>query len=147
MSQITIKNISTATVVLSVPESSYRRVLPPGRVIPVTQREYDDLMFNPGMNTLVRSHYIKINGVDKDKQVEEIESNIYEQTDIAKMLDELNITSFAKFIPTAAPAEKETVIKLAVDKGITNPAFTALIQKYCGVDIIKAINTKHLAEE
>ena len=146
MSQITIKNISTATVVLSVPESSFRRVLPPGRVIPVTQREYDDLMFSPGMNTLVRGHYVKINGVEKDKQVEEV-NNVYEQSDIAKMFDELNITAFAKFIPTAAAGEKDTVVKLAVEKGITNSAFTALIQKYCGVDVIKAINTKHLAEE
>ena len=63
------------------------------------------------------------------------------------MLDDLDITHFAKFIATATTAEKETVIKLAVDKGITHNGFVTLIKKYCDVDIINAINMKHQAEE
>lgn len=63
------------------------------------------------------------------------------------MLETLNITAFARFIPTATTAEKETVVKLAVEKGITNNAFVTLIQKYCNIDIINAINMKHQAEE
>ena len=34
-----------------------------------------------------------------------------------------------------------------VDNDITDNAFTALIKKYCGVDVISAINMKHQAEE
>ena len=63
------------------------------------------------------------------------------------MFDTANITEFAKFIPNAAEAEKETAVKLAIEKGITNSGFTALIKKYCGVDVISAINMKHQAEE
>jgi hypothetical protein len=36
---------------------------------------------------------------------------------------------------------------MAIDKGITNSAITALIKKYCNVDVIKAINIKHELEE
>jgi hypothetical protein len=63
------------------------------------------------------------------------------------MFDKNDITGFAKFIPNATESEKDSVVKIAVDKGITSPAFVALIKKYCDVDIINAINMKHQAEE
>jgi len=63
------------------------------------------------------------------------------------MLDKSDITAFAKFIPTATEAEKDSVVQLAVDKGITHSGFVALIKKYCDVDIINAINVKHQSEE
>lgn len=146
MSQITIKNISTSNIVISVPEINFRRELSPKRVIPITREQYDDLMFDPGVSTLVRSHYIYIDGVEEETRVDEV-TNVFDSTAIEKMLDELDITAFAKFIPTAAPAEKETVVQMAIDKGITHNAITALIKKYCGVDVIKAISIKHDIEE
>jgi hypothetical protein len=36
MSKITVKNISSGTVVIAVPEISFNRSLSPGRVIPIT---------------------------------------------------------------------------------------------------------------
>jgi len=36
MNKITVKNISSGTVVLSVPEINFNRSLAPGRVIPIT---------------------------------------------------------------------------------------------------------------
>ena len=63
------------------------------------------------------------------------------------MLDNADVTAFAKFIPHATSAEKESAVQLAVDKGITNGAIVALLKKYCGVDVISAINAKHQAEE
>ena len=146
MNNITIKNVSTATVYLFVPSIKFNRELVPGRVVPVTQEEYDELTFDPGFMSLLNSHYITVNGVEEDKQVEVIK-DVYEADQIAQMLDKLDVTAFAKFIPKATDAEKESVINLAVEKGITQQTFVALIKKYCDVDIIKAINMKHEAEE
>lgn len=146
MSQITMKNISSANVIVAVPEINFRREMAPGRTVPLTRAQYDDLMFDPGFTTLVRGHYISINGIDEDKRVEEVE-NVFDSIAISKMLDTQDVTAFAKFIPIAKPAEKETVVKMAIEKGITNNAITALIKKYCDVDIIKAINVKHELEE
>lgn len=146
MSQITMKNISTASVIVSIPELNFRRELVPGRVVPITRAQYDDLMFDPGFTTLVRGHYVRVDGIDEDKQVEEV-GEVFDSIAISKMLDAQDVTAFAKFIPTAAAAEKETVVKMAIDKGITNNAITALIKKYCGVDVIKAISVKHDLEE
>ena len=146
MSQITMKNISTASIVVSVPEINFRRELAPGRTVPLTRAQYDDLMFDPGFTTLVRSHYISVSGIEENKQVEQV-GEVFDTIAISKMLDDQDVTAFAKFIPNAAPAEKDTVVQMAIDKGITNSAITALIKKYCNVDVIKAINIKHELEE
>ena len=147
MSKITIKNVSSASVIIAVPEIRFRRELMPGRTIPITKEEYEDLSFDPGFSTLVRAHYLKISGIEEDQIVEQLNTEVFDRETIGKMLDNLDITAFAKFIPTAMPAEKETVAQLAIEKGITNSAITALIKKYCGIDVVNAIHTKHLAEE
>jgi hypothetical protein len=145
--RITIKNISSATVSLVLPYINFRRKLDPNRVINVSEDEYYELENDPGFAAMVREHYLAVKGLEANEMAEVVKGQVYEMSDISAMLDKLDITAFAKFIPTAAPAEKETVIKLAVDKGITNPAITALIKKYCDVDVISAINMKHQAEE
>lgn len=144
---ITVKNISSALVVLTVPELRFRRELRPGREVPLSQEEYDTMMFDPGINNMVQDHFIIFNGVESDKSMNLETEPVLDVAAIKKMLEKQDITSFAKFIPTAAPAEKDTVIRLAVDMGITNSGFVALIKKYCDVDIISAINTKHQVEE
>lgn len=144
---ITVKNISSALVVLTVPELRFRRELRPGREVPLSQEEYDTMMFDPGINNMVQDHFIIFNGIESDKSMNLEAEPVLDVAAIKEMLEKQDITAFAKFIPTAAPAEKDTVIRLAVDMGITNSGFVALIKKYCDVDIISAINTKHQVEE
>jgi hypothetical protein len=143
---IKIKNISTSLVSLYMPSIRFNRDLNPGRIIPLTQEEYDELSSDPGFNALLSGHYIKLMGVNKEKQVDIIE-NVVEASEINDMLIKGDVTSFAKFIPHATIAEKETVVTLAVDHKITHPGIVALIKKYCDVDIIEAINVKHQSEE
>lgn len=145
MGKITLKNISTATV--NIISDKFRRELVPGRTVPITQDVYEDLMFDPGFNNLVTGHYIRITGVDEEEAVITPEKNIFDVAAINEMFEKKDYSSFAKFLPTATAAEKETVVQLAVDKGINDGGFTALIKKYCGVDVISAFNIKHQAEE
>ena len=146
MEKVTITNISNATVSLFVPEIKLNRELVPGRSIVIEKDMYNDLVFDTGFNSLINGHYLKVEGLEEDEKVE-VELPTYSRADISKMLDELDITAFAKFIPTAAPAEKETVVDLAVEKGITHSAIVQLIKKYCGRDIIDLINMRHQEEE
>jgi hypothetical protein len=147
MSQITIKNISSATVVISVPEINFNRSLVPGRSIPITQEIYDNLLFEPGVQNMIRGGYITVSGVEEGSEVEVKKESIKDTMSIETMMLERDITSFAKYIPNASPAAKETIIQCAVEHNITDAAFTALIKKYCGVDVINAISMKHQAEE
>lgn len=143
---ITIKNISSATVVIALPDLHFRRELVPGREVPIKQEEYEAMVFDPGVATMIHDHFIVVNGVE-DQTLEKEASNVFDTNAIRTMLEKQDITAFAKFIPTAAPAEKDTVAKLAVELGITNSGFAALIKKYCDVDIINAISVKHQLEE
>ena len=147
MSKITVKNISSATVVLSVPEISFNRSLAPGRVVPVSQEDYDNLVFDPGVQNMIRGGYIKFEGLEEGTELEVNAAGIKEKGEIEKMLISRDIAAFAKFIPTASPAAKETIVQCAVENNITDNAFTALIKKYCGIDVINSISIKHQAEE
>ena len=143
---IRIKNISTNLVSLYAPNVHFNRELMPGREIPVSQEEYEELTFDTGFMQLVNGHYLKILGVDEEQAVEVVE-DIFEASEIEKMLVNNDVTAFAKFIPKATDAEKESAVTLAVEHKITNAGIVALIKKYCDVDVIKAIAAKHDAEE
>ena len=143
---IRIKNISTSLVSLYAPSIRFNRELMPGRVIPVTDEEYEELTFDTGFMALVNGHYLKIEGVEEEKAVEVV-NNIVEASEIENMLVKGDVTAFAKFIPNATEAEKESAVTLAVEHKITNAGIVALIKKYCDVDVISAIAMKHDAEE
>lgn len=143
---ITIKNIGSATVALAFPDIRFNRSLAPGRTLPLTKEVYDEMMFDPGIQNLIGAGYLRIDGVDEDEQVIE-NSNALEKSAIEAMIAKRDITAFAKFIPTATLAEKETVVQYVVNNNITDNAFAALIKKYCEVDVIQAISVKHQAEE
>lgn len=143
---VRIKNISTCRVSLYVPAVRLNRVLDPGRTIAVSDDEYEELTFDTGFISLLHGHYLKVEGVAEDKQVEIIK-NVVEASEIQKMLVDNDVTAFARFIPHATEAEKESVVNLAVAYKITNAGIVALIKKYCDVDVISAIAIKHDAEE
>ena len=143
---IRIKNISTSLVSLYAPNIHFNRELMPGREIPVSEEEYEELTFDTGFMSLVNGHYIKINGIEEEQQVEVVE-NVFEASEIEKMLVNNDIAGFAKFIANATEAEKESAVTLAVQHKITNAGLVALIKKYCDVDVINAIAVKHESEE
>lgn len=148
MSKYEVKNVSTATIVLLSSDLRVRRELQPGRAVVVNEELYEDLSFNPGFSNLIQGHYITAHNLD-EKETAETKNTaaVYDVAKIKEMFAKEDITSFAKFIATAADGEKDTVVKLAIDMGITNNGFTALIKKYCNVDVIKAIAMKHEIEE
>lgn len=148
MSKITLKNISSATVVVGSSNSTIRsRSLLPGRVITLTPTEYEDLAAEPGIQNMIRGGYIRIDGVTEDRAVFENPTNVLEKDEIIKMIQNKDITAFAKYIPIAPSAAKDTIVKYVVDNNITDNAFIALIKKYCNVDVIQAIAIKHQSEE
>ena len=143
---ITIKNISTSRVAIYAPQIKFNRSLMPGRAIPISEEEYEELTFDTGFMALVNGHYIKIDGVEEEKQVEVVQ-NVVEASAIEQMLLKSDIATLTKFLPTATTAEKESVVTLAVEHKITNAGIVGLIKRYCDVDVINAISMKHDAEE
>lgn len=143
---IKVKNVSTSLVSLYVPAIKLNRELTPGRAITVTEDEYDELTFDPGFMALVNGHYIVVEGIEENKKVADV-GPVFDASHIQKMLIDNDVTAFARFIPHATEAEKESAITLAIEHKITNNGIVTLIKKYCGVDVINAIAVKHDAEE
>ena len=143
---IRIKNVSTSLVSIYLPNIRFNRELMPGREVPISDEDYQEMTFDAGFLALVNGHYIKVLGLEEEKQVA-IVNNVYEASEIEKMLLTGDVTAFAKFIPNATEAEKESAVTLAVQHKITNSGIAALIKKYCDVDLIEAINVKHQSEE
>ena len=69
---IKIKNVSTSLVSLYVPAIKLNRELTPGRAIPVSEEEYEELTFDPGFLALINGHYIVVEGIEKEQQVAEV---------------------------------------------------------------------------
>ena len=143
---IRIKNVSTSLVSLYVPAIKLNRELTPGRAIPISEEEYEELTFDPGFMALVNGHYVVIEGIAAEQQVADV-GPVFEASKIQNMLLTNDVAAFAKFIPNATDAEKDSAVTLAVEHKITNNGIVALIKKYCGVDVIDAIAKKHDAEE
>lgn len=147
MNKMTIQNISSAIVVLSMPDLHFRRELTPGRSCQIDEDLYNEMCFDPGFNGLIEDHYISIIKVDEENHSTQVTGQAMNGAQIAEMLDKQDVTAFAQFIPKAAQAERDTVVQMAIEKRITQPAFVSLIKKYCGTDVIQAISMQHLAEE
>ena len=104
MAKITLKNISTATVVIGTSDGPMRSPsLAPNRVITLTPTEYEDLMYEPGIQNMIRGGYIKIDGVQEDRAVIETPTNVMDKDEIIKIIDNRDITAFAKYIKKLLP--------------------------------------------
>lgn len=148
MSRITLKNISSATVVVGSSNGNIKtRSLAPNRVITLTPEEYEDLMYEPGVQNMIRGGYIKFEGVEEERAVIESPANVLERDAIIKMINNRDYAAFTKYIKVATSAAKDTIVQYVVENNITDNAFTALIKTYCDVDVIQAIAVKHQAEE
>lgn len=143
---IRVKNIGSSMVTLIAPDYKFRRKLAPGRELPIQDEVYDELTFDPGFQTMVKIGFVQVSGVDTEKsEVIEVEkNNILTREEIVKMFEENNITNFAKIIPHASDATKESIVSVAMEKRAVAPAFSSLIKKYCGVDLIQALSTQEV---
>lgn len=145
---ITIKNVSTATVVVSSPEIGFRRDMVPGRTIKLEKKEYEDLSFDPGFQALIAGGFIKLDGLEADKMPEEAKTTVVAEADkVKKLFEDKDYDGFTKLIKRASMATKDNITETAVAMGVTDATFVELIKKYCkGYDVIEAINFKHQAE-
>lgn len=149
MDKVFIQNISSSMVTIVAPDARFRRELIPNRTIEINHEIYEELMFDPGMQNLIKAGFLRITGENIEEAktiVEDAGVNSLDETSVKKMFDSKDITAFAKLIPNASPATKETIVKVAVENNMVDRPFVALIDKYCGIDLIEAISKQRQAE-
>lgn len=144
---VTIKNVSSAIVYIVFPDLKIHRQLRPNQSFGVSAEDYDNMIFDAGFSSMIDEHFISVKSDNSEKPKNAVPTEkIYDIDAIKAMYANNDFSGFAKFIPTAAPAEKDTAVQLAIDMKVTDNAFIHLIKKYCGVDIINSINIKHQLE-
>lgn len=153
MEKIKIKNVSSSTVVISARDLDIRRKLIPGRTVLLEKDVVEELAYDPGFNNLVKAGYIAIIADTKEAKqyISEVLPDAKEQVitekDIEAILNSRNIQELIKILKDATQATKESVVKIATSKKITDGGIAALIKKYCGVDVVQAISFSSQVEE
>ena len=145
MKNITVKNISSSDVVLIAPNVNYRRDLAPGRVLPLEKNIFEELTFDSGFQSMVRCGFLRVDGEQEVKEaiVVDNEDKILSYEEVKEIYANKDFTTFAKTIVNAPQATKDNFVKAAIDMNVVDNGFTALIKKYCGVDVFEALNIKH----
>ena len=95
---------------------------------------------------MVKFGMLKVSGAEiEDAEVIETDYTVLSADEIKEIFEKKDITKFAKIISNAAPATKDSIVKLATEMRIVDAGFVALINKYCNVNIMDAITAQ--AEE
>ena len=160
---IKVKNISSSSVTILCRDMKFRRKLPVGREIPIAKEVYDELCYDTGFQAMVKFGMLKVTDYSEEvikdydfeyfltqKKADDAEEdttdyNALSTDEIKEIFETKNITKFAQIIPNAAPATKESIVKLAIEMRIIDAGFVSLIKKYCDVNIMDAISAQ--AEE
>lgn len=148
MGKVSIKNISSATTVLTCDSLRLRRELIPGRAISLDSESFEELSFEPGVQTMIEQGFIKVTPVDEETKdalsgvLSESNYSICSYEEVKEILSSKNYTKFAQTLPKASPATKDSFVKAAIELNAVDSAFVDLIKKYCGVDILKAITLR-----
>ena len=150
MAKVKLTNTSTATVYVESTLDNFKLILPPSRIVEITEKQYDGVSYDQGFQSLVGSGFIK---VENPNEVENFNIPVTEETkitkeEVKKIYSDKNYSKFTTLIQKASPAAKDVFTEVAVEMKVTDNAFVALIKKYCNnFDVIKAISFKHEAEE
>lgn len=147
MGKINIKNVSTATTVLVCDSLRFRRELIPGRAINIDSEVFEELSFEPGVQVLISQGFLRVTGDEETETIVKevvpvVDKKVLSYDEIKEIFQKKDYIKFAKTIPEASHATKDNMVKCAIENNVTDNAFTNLIKKYCGVDVLKAITLR-----
>ena len=147
---VSIKNTSNSNVVISVPDLDFRRELVPSRTVSIEKEKFEELSFDPGLQSLIRGGFLTVSGLDEE-EASMVEAPLGETTireDVKKIYKAKDYAKFVKLVKNASPAAKEIITQVAVEEKLTDTGFVQLIKQYCdNFDVIGAINFQHQATE
>ena len=147
---VSIKNTSNSNVVISVPDLDFRRELVPSRTVSIEKEKFEELAFDPGLQSLIRCGFLTVSGLDEE-EASMVEAPLGETTtreDVKKIYKAKDYAKFVKLVKNASPAAKEIITQVAVEEKLTDTGFVQLIKQYCdNFDVIGAINFQHQATE
>lgn len=154
MSKFSIKNVSTANTVLVCENLRFRRELAPNRSLNnLDQETFEELCAEPGIQVMIANGFLKVKADDEAGQeiikesAAEADREVLSYDEVKEIFANKDYTKFTKTIANATPATKDNFVRAAVEMKIVDNGFTALIKKYCGVDVMQAITIDSQTEK
>lgn len=153
MDKVILKNAGNGTLCLSYPNQNikFRAVLLPNREVSISREDYEDILYDAGTLELIQNGaLLVIEGEKKTRTLEEAivedkkdaDGIVLSREEVINLLQNGTIAQFTTAIRTASSATRESIGQVAVELAIADGAHTELIKKYCGIDVIKALNLK-----
>ena len=81
MAKVKLTNTSTATVYVESTLDNFKLILPPSRIVEITEKQYDGVSYDQGFQSLVGSGFIK---VVNPNEAENFNIPVTEETKITK---------------------------------------------------------------
>lgn len=156
-----IKNTSGFSILLSYPNAKARFDLTPNRQVSISEAVFEEMKYDAGTEDLLRYGVIQfitedgqkktleelLNPTPNTENVSEIEDKtdgkiVLSKEEVIKLLQEGTIAQFTKTVKNASAATLETIGQMAIELSVADGARTELIKKYCGIDVLQALNYK-----
>lgn len=162
MGNLFIKNMTTATIGLSIPEINFKRSLAPNRSIPIDEKIAKELEYDAGAVSMLRNGAFII--YDEDDMVDSrkmgatelvvkglergtddamgTEQVILSEEEALKVVREGSVSDFTKAIKSGSDVTKMNLKEAVISLQKLDPVYVKLIKDYVGVDVLKAIQLK-----
>lgn len=146
MSKVRIKNISTYTVDVVLPNVRYRRDLAPGQIAPLPEDVFEEFNYDPGCRNWVKNGFLKVITEDEEVKSQLAPEPENVDVDVLKVLTEGTVADLNKLLKNSTEVIRDKIVMLAVQNNITDAARCALIKSYCEVDVLTAVANQRAVE-
>jgi hypothetical protein len=147
--RIMVKNLSSSRVIIDNEELHFKRVWEQkGAVKPIAFEILEQLIYEPGVETLFKEGYLYID--DKDTRVElgleEADGDsivqLYTDAQIKRFLTIAPIEEFAQVLGIMAHEQIVEMADYAIDNELIDIEKDEMLKKKIGIDVIKTIQLK-----
>lgn len=146
MAKVRIKNISTYTVDIVLPNVRYRRDLAPGQIAPLPDDVVDEFNYDPGCRCWVKNGFLAV--LTDDEEVKAVLPTAPENAEInvLEVLTKGTVADLNKLLKNSTEVIRDKIVALAIQNNITDAARCSLIKSYCEVDILAAVANQRAVE-
>lgn len=152
--RVLVKNLTRATVVLNIPSATYSHTFKgenSSAKIPFSTL-YEGFMSEEGVPALFEEGILYIEDkqdrIDLDMEDEDAEQvvRVMSAKEMEEILSRRNAVEIKKTLTDLAAEQRKKFVDIAIQNEVYSPGIAKIIQDETGVDMLKAINAKHIME-
>lgn len=145
MSQVKVKNLSTFTITINLPNVRFRRDLAPKQTMVLPEDVFDEFNYDPGCQNFIKGGFVQVitDDVELKSQLSvQPEKKTAADVNVKYLLTEAPVKDLITVVKDKelSPALKEEFIETARELKITDLARCNVLKQYLGFDCFKAVS-------